>query len=153
NDSPTGTQGYLDPSNDILNVRFFNPKQRFGVFAGYPIARYVRGLQSAVPDRAHEVDGNGNYVGDQDQFANSMHPVSAQTLPPDPTAELCNLERGPRTPDLVFYAAIAGVPHQLLRAHSGVDPECPATMAEADCPQKNTLTEADWLAITGKDPD
>src|SRR5579883_1614369 len=63
NDPPQGTQGYLDPSNDQVNVRFFNQKQRFGVFSGYPISRYVRGLQSpTVPDRAHEVDGNGNYV-------------------------------------------------------------------------------------------
>jgi hypothetical protein len=69
-DPAGGMQGFLDPSNDGVNVRFFNQKQRFGVFAGYPIARYVRGLQKrSVPDRAHEVDGNGNYVGQQDKYA------------------------------------------------------------------------------------
>jgi hypothetical protein len=154
NDPPGGMQGFLDPSNDSVNVRFFNQKQRFGVFAGYPIARYVRGLQKrSVPDRAHEVDGNGNYVGDQDKYANCVNPIYAQGLPTDPKADLCHLSQGPRTPDLVYYAAIAGVPHQLLQATAGVDMECPAGTNQADCPQKNELTDADWLAITGKDPE
>src|SRR4029077_8916437 len=69
-DPPAGTQGFLDPNDDQVNVRFFNQKERFGVVAGYPISRYVRGLQKlTVPDRAHEVDGDGNYVGDQDKYA------------------------------------------------------------------------------------
>jgi hypothetical protein len=154
NDPPGGMQGFLDPSNDSVNVRFFNQKQRFGVFSGYPISRYVRGLQKrSVPDRAHEVDGNGNYVGDQDKFANCINPIFAQALPSDPNADLCKLQLGPRTPDLVYYGAIAGVPHQLLQAQSGVDAECPAGTPQADCPQKHQLTEADWLSITGKDPD
>jgi hypothetical protein len=158
-DPPTGMQGFLDPSNDSVNVRFFNQKQRFGVFAGYPIARYIRGLQKrTVPDRAHEVDGNGNYVGDQDKFANCVNPIYAQNLPTDPGADLCKLQQGPRTADLVYYAAIAGVPHQLLQAQAGVDTECsapqvPSGTAESDCPQKNQFTEADWLLMTGKDPE
>src|ERR1700690_696826 len=113
-DPPTGIGGYLDPNNDSINVRFFHQKQRFGVFSGYPISRYIRGLTaSAVPDRAHEVQpGSGNYVGDQDMYANCVNPVFATNLPTDATnpANLCNLTRGPRTPDLVYYAAIAGVP-------------------------------------------
>ncbi|MDP9002267.1 MAG: hypothetical protein M3O46_19410 [Myxococcota bacterium] len=153
NDPPNGLQGFLDPSNDSVNLRFLNQKQRFGVFAGYPISRYVRGLTSAsIPDRQHEVDGNGNYVGDQDKYANCVNPLFAQDLPTDPNADLCHLTRGPRTPDLVYYAAIAGVPHQLLQAQAGVDPECPAGTAQADCPQKSILTESDWTLITGKDP-
>ncbi|MBV9946919.1 MAG: hypothetical protein JOZ69_08735, partial [Myxococcales bacterium] len=52
-----GTNGFLAQSNDQVNVRFFHQKQRFGVFAGYPLSRYVRGLtQPTVPDRNHEVD-------------------------------------------------------------------------------------------------
>jgi hypothetical protein len=154
NDPPSGMQGFLDPRDDSVNVRFFNQKQRFGVFAGYPIARYVRGLQKqTVPDRAHEVDGNGNYVGQQDKYGNCVNPIYAQGLPTDPKADLCHLAQGPRTPDLVYYAAIAGVPHQLLQATAGVDMECPAGTMQADCPQKNQLTESDWLAITGKDPE
>ena len=153
-DPPKGMQGFLDPSNDSVNVRFFNQKQRFGVFAGYPISRYVRGLQKrSVPDRAHEVDGNGNYVGDQDKYGNCTNPIFAQNLPTDPSADLCRLQQGPRTPDLIYSGAIAGVPHQLLQAQSGVDAECPVGTAQADCPQKHQLTEADWTNITGKDPD
>jgi hypothetical protein len=153
NDPPNGSTGFLDPTNDNVNVRFFNQKARFGVFAGYPVSRYIRGLTSAtVPDRANEVDGNGNYVGDQDVYANCVNPIFAQNLPTDPGADLCHLARGPRTPDLVYYAAIAGVPHQLLQAHVG-DPECPAGTLQADCPQKERLAEADWQAITGRDPE
>ena len=156
NDMPNGVSGYLDPTNDSINVRFFHQKQRFGVYAGYPLSRYIRGLTSAsVPDRAHEVQpGSGNYVGDQDIYANCINPIFATNLPTDATdpAKLCNLTRGPRTPDLVYYAAIAGVPHQLLQAKPG-DPECPMGTAQADCQQKNQLLESDWLAITGKDPE
>jgi hypothetical protein len=153
-DPPGGTMGFLDPANDSVNVRFFNQKQRFGVFAGYPISRYIRGLQStSVPDRLHEVDGNGAYVGDQDKYANCVNPIFAQDLPTDKTKDLCHLARGPRTPDLVYYAAIGGVPHQLLQAKAGVDPECAMGTAQADCPQKTQLTETDWTAITGKDPE
>jgi hypothetical protein len=146
-------QGFLDPTNDSVNVRFFNQKLRFGVFAGYPIARYVRGLtNTTIPDRAHEVDGNGNYIGDQDANANCVNPIFAASLPEDPTADLCHLARGPRPPDLVYYAAIAGVPHQLLQAQPG-SPECPAGTNAADCPQKSALSQGDWQAITGADPE
>ncbi len=62
----------------------------------------------------------------------------------DPTAdELCNLTPGTRKPGLVYYAHIGGVPHQLLQT----DPSNP------DSPQKDTLTEADWQLILGKDPE
>jgi hypothetical protein len=52
----------------------------------------------------------------------------------------------------VFYAAIAGVPHQLLQAVPG-SAECPAGTNAADCPQKSVLSDADWLRITGRDPE
>ncbi len=44
------------------------------------------------------------------------------------------------------------MPHQLLQAAPG-DPECPSGTAAADCPQKTTLADADWLKITGADPE
>jgi hypothetical protein len=109
NDGAKGVQGFLDPDNDSVNVRFFNQKQRFGVFAGYPIARYTRGLmRPSVPDRAHEVDGIGDYVGDLDKNANCVNPIFAQNLPSDPNADLYHLVRGPRTPDLVYYGGHRG---------------------------------------------
>jgi hypothetical protein len=152
-DGNAGQNGFLDPANDSLNVRFFNQKLRFGLFAGYPTSRYVRGLtQRTVPDSQHEVDKNGNYIGDQTGNANCVNPLYAQNLPTDPSKDLCNLTRGPRTPDLVYYAAIVGVPHQLLQAQPG-SAECPAGTSAADCPQKAQLSDADWTLIGGKDPE
>jgi hypothetical protein len=68
------------------------------------------------------------------------------------TQESCALTPGPRTPDHIFYVAIAGVPHELLQAKPG-DPDCGAGVAPQDCPQKSTLTESDWQLITGADPE
>jgi hypothetical protein len=139
-----GQKGYYDQANDALNVRFFNQKLRFGLSAGYPIARYVLGLTGeAVPDSQHDHDMTGKYVGDDPANANCTNPLYATSLPSDPSAELCKLPRGPRTRDLVYYAAIAGVPHQLLQQ----DPSNP------DSAQKAVLTDADWLKITGNDPE
>jgi hypothetical protein len=171
NNPPNGTGGYLDSSNDAINVRFFHQKQRFGTFAGYPLGRYIRGLtKAAVPDSQHEHDNNSLYVADPypalndtgaqnvavqeaDNAANCVNPLYAQNLPTGHTQELCKLSRGPRTPDHVFYVAIAGVPHELLQAQVGIDPECPTGTNQADCPQKTQLTEADWTRITGADPE
>ncbi len=154
-DGSSAAPGYLDPANDALNVRFFNQKQRFGVFAGYPTSRYVRGLtQQTVPNRDYEVSGSGSYVGDQDQYANCVNPIFATHLPTssaDPLA-LCHLTPGPRRPADVYYAAIAGVPHQLLQATPG-DGECAAGTNAADCPQKAELDSAAWTRITGADPE
>jgi hypothetical protein len=152
-DGLSGMNGYLDPNDDQINVRFFHQKQRFGIFTGYPVSRYIRGLaRSTVPNVPHEHDANGNYIGDQDAQANCVNPLFAQNLPTDATHELCALKPGPRTPDHMFYAAIAGVPHELLQARPG-DPECPAGTNPEDCPQKSTLTAADWQLVTGADPE
>jgi hypothetical protein len=150
NDPPGGNSGYLDPANDALNVRFFHQKERYGLFAGYPTSRYVRGLQqTAVPsvglafggDTDHEHDSKGDYVGDQDP--NCVNPIYAKNLPTASGGDLCHLTPGPRTPDMVYYGAIAGVPHRLLQA----DPMNPMS------PQKATLTAADWKLIMGNDPE
>jgi len=152
NDPPGGSNGYLDPSHDAINTRFFHQKERFGLFAGYPTSRYVRGLQrTTVPsvglasssDTDHEHDAKGNYVGDQDANADCVNPIYAKNLPASSGGDLCHLTPGPRTPDMVYYAAIAGVPHQLLQE----DP------TNAMSPQKATLTAADWQRITGDDPE
>ncbi len=153
NDPPGGTEGYLDPSDDQINVRFFHQKQRFGVNAGYPSSRYVTGLTSfLVPNTTSEEDSSGAYIGDQAAQEICVNPIFATNLPTDPTADLCHLQKGPRTPDLVYYAVIGGVPHELLQAAPG-SAECPAGTAQADCPQKDTLSDADWQAILGQDPE
>ena len=160
-DGMNGNGGFLDTSDDAINLRFWHQKERFGLFAGYPTSRYVRGLQKpTVPsiglayqgDSDHEHDGAGNYVGDQDGNANCVNPIYAQNLPTSAAMDLCHLTKGTRTADLVYYAAIAGVPHQLLQAKPG-DPECPTGTNPAQCPQKDTLTANDWTLITGKDPE
>jgi hypothetical protein len=152
-DGANGANGYLDPNDDSLNTRFYHQKERFGLFAGYPTSRYVRGLQqAAVPNTQSEHDGNGNYTGDGN--ANCVNPIYAQDLPTDPSKELCALTKGPRDPSLVYYAAIAGVPHQLLQAQpGGSDGICPTGTNPADCPQKDTLQAADWTKIMGNDPE
>ncbi len=167
-----GNAGYLDTTNDSPNLRFFHQRERFGLFAGYPTTRYIRGLQkTTVPsvglaymgDSDHEHDGNGNYIGDQDGNANCVNPLFATNLPTNANTDLCHLTAGVRTPDLVYYAAIAGVPHELLQAKPGdtsagsVDakgnPLCASGTAPENCPQKNTLQPADWTLIKGNDPE
>ncbi|HEX8794763.1 MAG TPA: hypothetical protein VF765_27640, partial [Polyangiaceae bacterium] len=161
NDPPGGMGGYLDQSNDALNIRFFHQKERFGLFAGYPTSRYVMGLQhTSVPsvglafkgDADHEHDSNGNYIGDQPNQQNCVNPIYAQNLPTTASSDLCHLSAGPRTPDLVYYAAIAGVPHQLLQSTPG-DGTCPSGTMPGLCPQKDVLTDADWKLIMGNDPE
>jgi len=162
-DPPSGTGGDLDPNDDQLNVRFFHQKERFGIYAGFPMSRYIRGLQrTSVPDSAHEHDGNGNYVGDQDTQANCVNPIYAQNLPTSSSQELCKLQLGPRSgqQNLIYYAAITGVPHQLLQSKPG-DPDtasgagdgCPAGTPAGQCPQKLNLSAADWKLILGNDPE
>jgi hypothetical protein len=138
-DPPNGTNGYLDPSDDALNVRFFHMKQRFGLDPQFPIQRYVTGLGSAtVPDSAHEHDNSGNYT----PTLNCTNPLFAASLPTSSTADLCNLPVGPRQPGQVFVAVIGGVPHQLLQ----VNP------ADPNSAQKATLSATDWTTILGADP-
>jgi hypothetical protein len=173
-----GNAGFLDPINDSPNLRFFHQKERFGLFAGYPTARYIWGLQQpTVPsvglafmgDTDHEHDSNGNYIGAQASQANCVNPLYATNLPTSPTADLCHLTQGTRTPDLVYYAAIAGVPHELLQATPGGgsagmandpgnfnadgSPVCAAGTTAEQCPQKNSFTAADWKLIKGNNPE
>jgi hypothetical protein len=152
---------YLDPTDDNLNVRFFQQKRRFGLnamdtinkeFVGLTQTNVASGGRAYSGDTDHEHDGSGNYVGDQMGHQNCVNPIYATNLPTDPNGDLCHLTRGQRTPDLVYYAAIAGVPHELLQSQPGMD-NCPMGTAAADCPQKDTLTDADWLKITGADPE
>jgi hypothetical protein len=90
-----------------------------------------------VPDSGHEHDKSGKYIGDQQ--TNCVNPLFVTMLPTDANADLCALQRGPRTPDLIYYAAIAGVPHQLLQQ----DPS-------NQTPGRG-LTETDWKHIAGND--
>ena len=135
---------YVPIKYDIPNLRFFHERQRFGIDYHYPPSRYINALQNGiVPDQS--------YTG-----AQCTNPLFAASLPTSSTAELCKLtpnSTSGRLPggNLVYYAAITGVPHQLIQATPG-DGTCAATSAKADCPQKPLLTAADWQLIIGQDP-
>lgn len=134
---------YLPSAQDNSNIRFFHMKQRFGVDVGYPSSRYINGLTSqTVPDQ--------NY-----QHSDCTNPLFAATLPTSSSAELCKLPTGSkRSPggNLVYYAAITGVPHELLQAQPG-SAECSTGTPAGDCPQKSMLEPADWTLILGQDPE
>ena len=143
--------GYYTAAEDQLNVRFFHMRQRYGVDPQFPIKRYVDGLRSyTVPDRTKEHAGNGKYIGSDPANKNCSNPLFSsnnkdQPLPTDPSnpAALCHMTRGPRTPDLVFFAAISGVPWQMLLQN-------PADAANSAF--KTSLATADWKNILGNDP-
>jgi hypothetical protein len=132
-----------------LNVRHVHMKQKYGLDVQFPIDRYVRGLtQTQVPNRGGTIAGDTiggeyppgaqNYVGKP----NCTNPLFAASLPDgssaDPTT-LCKLPMGTRSPELVFYAHIGGVPNQLLHVVPGD-------------PVATSLTDADWQRLVGKDP-
>ncbi len=113
--------------DDVPNVRFFHMKQRFGVDPMYPVARYTRGL-GVAPDATGAALDVPNRAG-----TSCTNPLFAATLPSGAKDDLCALARGPRAPGLVFYAAITGVPRDLL----------PAT---------GVPSVDDWTKMLGADP-
>jgi hypothetical protein len=147
------------------NLRHVHEKQKYGVSVQFPIKRYVLGLTSTkVPNRDGEYppdsNGDGGYASSYQGLnnLNCTNPLFAAQLPKPPGAaadwkptanDLCNLAPSTRSPGLIFYAHIGGVPHQLLQQ----DP----TMA--DSPQidttltNNHLPDATWQLILGKDPE
>ncbi len=134
------TGDYFEPSEENLNTRFFQMRRRFGFDPMFPISRYVKGLTDAlVPNREGEHPaGSGAYVG----TAECTNPLFAAALPTSASEELCKLPRGTRRTGHVYFAIIGGVSPHLLR----VDPNDPTSAV------KDTLTEADWTKIIGKDP-
>lgn len=138
-------KGLYGPTEDGINVRYTDDmKRRYGMNPQFPIERYVDGLTSPmVPDKKGEhTDANGKAMPYyQSNNKNCVNPLFAKNLPSDPQADLCNLEPGPRNSSLVFFGIIGGVPWQLLTD----DPKKGGTF-------KNTLDDADWVRILGKDP-
>ena len=123
-----------------LNLRHVHMKQKYGVDVQFPMQRYVNGLTSTtVPNRDGEYPaGIANYLGTN----NCTNPLFARGLPDGSRLDadtLCKLPRGQRTPDLVFYAHIGGVPSQLLHYTPGN-------------PSASALSDGDWTKILGRDP-
>jgi len=117
---------------DGLNVRYGEQymKRRYGLDPQFPIQRYVDGLTNPhVPDAANESHDWPDWTPNR----NCTNPLFAENLPDGSdtsSGALCDLAPGPRTPDLVFYALIGGVPNSLLGSGS-----------------------VDWTKVLGEDPD
>ena len=146
---PSCELGPFSAQNDWgfnANLRHVHMMQKYGLSSlQFPIQRYQLGLTSkTVPDR------NGEYPSGAQSYQGLTHldctnPLFAASLPDGSStdaATLCNLPPGTRTPDLIYYAHIGGVPHELLQQ----DPTSP------DSPPKEILADADWKAILGNDP-
>jgi hypothetical protein len=122
------------------NLRHVHMKAKYGIDAQYPVQRYAIGLSSStVPNRDGEYPtGAGSYVGNQ----NCTNPLFAASLPDgsDTSADtICHLPVGTRTTDLIYYAVIGGVPHELLHFVDGD-------------PSSSTLHDDDWVRIVGRGP-
>jgi len=140
-----GFNGYYGPREDELNVRFHRMKERYGIDPQYPIKRYVDGFTKfKVPDRKAEhvtkVAANGRRdIANYTSTAKCTNPLFAAKLPRQAGDELCALPRSTRSPDLIFFAVVGGVPHQLLH----FDP---------NDMEKSRITNEDWVKILGRDP-
>ncbi|MBX3206639.1 MAG: hypothetical protein KF764_16315 [Labilithrix sp.] len=140
-----GYNGYYGSKDDELNVRFHRMKERYGIDPQYPIRRYVDGFTKfRVPDRKAEhvtkVAANGRRdIASYTSTAKCTNPLFAAKLPRATGDELCSLPRSTRSPDLIFFAVVGGVPHQLLHF-------------DAEDPEKSRITNDDWVKILGRDP-
>ena len=137
--------GWYTPQQDGLNVRYGEQymRSRYGLDPQYDVRRYVDGLTSTqVPDSAHEdQNGGSSTVGNYAPVKNCTNPLFAEDLPDGSdtsSGALCNLKLGSRTPDLIFYALIGGVPNELLE--------------DANGNPKTDLSSSDWTKIVGNDP-
>jgi hypothetical protein len=120
-------------AEDPLNVRFQHMQQRFGVDPQFPISRYVDAFtKPRIPGREDEHSPNGTY----DPKPRCTNPLFAARLPTNPGDELCALTRGPRSPSLVYFAVIGGVPNALLSPPGSDDGPPPI----------------DWVKLLGRDP-
>jgi hypothetical protein len=107
-----------------------------------------------VPNRSGEYPAGAMYyqggLNDDPADLNCVNPLFAATLPTNATGPddptICNLTPSTlRTPasNLVYYAHIGGVPHELLTETSDA----------GTVTVKETLSAADWVAILGNDPE
>ncbi len=149
NNCPTSKPGWYQPASmstpigvaDGVNARYTgNMRARYGLSPQHDIQRYVDGLRlPTVPDRNHESHDSTQYT--QQTQRNCTNPLFAGALPDGSDTSqgtLCDLPRGPRPQNQVFYALIGGVPNRLVEDASG--------NFKAD------LGASDWQAILGKDP-
>ena len=145
---PSCSLGDYSATNDWgynPNLRHVHMTQKYGVLAAVP--------DPALRPRADLDEGPGSQrgvPGRRAQLPGPHEPATARTPsspPACPTARARTRPRSATCPsgsdaDLVYFAHIGGMPHQLLQQ----DP------TQADSPPKETLTDADWTKIVGNDP-
>lgn len=147
--------GYYGASDDSLNVRFHRMKERYGIDPQYPIKRYVDGLKNLrVPNRKteHPLDKNG-VPGLYEGTPACTNPLFAGKLPSEPGDDLCNLPRGTRTPDLVFFAVVGGVPNRLIFDGLESAQDDAARTAIVLDPDKRAMNAAKWAKVLGAAPE
>ncbi|MBK8259240.1 MAG: hypothetical protein IPK82_42110 [Polyangiaceae bacterium] len=131
-DANGGIIYYTDADlGDNINLRCFNQKRRFGIDFLYPLDRYVSGLtDSSVTDR------NGSVV---------PNPLYTDLDPADTDSTV-------RTSDMVFLAAVVGVPWQdVARINSNGQPDLKAGVDFAGQPKGGFKTGDELAAeIPGK---
>lgn len=139
----------LPAAADPLELRFFEPRRRFGVDPRFPVARYVAGLSDPrVPDRHGEhPSGAFDYVGEP----SCRNPLFAAALPGGAGEELCRRARGPRRKEHVLFALVGGVPPDLLRVTPD-DPESPFRSELGDGWVKLVGRAPERYDFTGSDP-
>lgn len=133
--------GFYGADDDELNVRFHRMKQRYGIDPQYPVKRYVDGFTKLkVPDRAAEHVIKDGVIAPYTSTGKCTNPLFASELPTQPkdTAALCDLPASNRSPDLIFFAVVGGVPNQLLHFN-------------AEDPEASRITNEDWVKILGRD--
>ena len=70
-----------------------------------------------MPDRTTEhtikvrADGKGRDIGGYIGTGKCTNPLFAAKLPREPGDEICILPRSTRSPDLIFFAVVGGVPN------------------------------------------
>ncbi len=147
--SGKGFNGYYGPDDDALNVRFHRMKERYGIDPQYPVRRYIDGLTKfKVPNRKTEHVTKVNEQTGRREIAaytsdpTCTNPLFAAKLPREAGEDFCNLPRSTRSPDLVFFAVVGGVPNELLYP-DGYKP---------NDPEANRMTNEKWVKILGRDP-
>ncbi|AKU93684.1 hypothetical protein AKJ09_00348 [Labilithrix luteola] len=162
--------GYFGSDQDQLNSRWSWQLVRpsYGVDPQYPLKRYVDGLtKQTVPSRAQEhattcADGsaakNGSCGGARriisgygPAASSCTNPLFARNLPRGPGDDFCGLATGSRSPDLVFFAHIGGVPNQLLYKKKDGSLADGSTAASELDPQQR-ISPINWTPILGADP-
>jgi hypothetical protein len=140
------------PTDDAVNLRCFNHKQRFGVDYLYPVARYSNALLLTDLCPASEdlsptaADGTQNPNCGPDRLVKNPLYID-YTYPDRLAADPAAMQVVPRNRDLVFLAGIVGVPWQDI----AVDPNAETLVYRTNRvnPDPDAPPVIDWVQLLG----